>query len=494
MNMKTTAVKTHAGAASSDLVLAPLFGSRQSKAFRQIDDGCDGFLAGAVKRLNFNGKHGKTLTVALPAGRHKAALVVGAGDKDLDAAGFAELAERCGAAVAAAGAKRVLYCLDEVVCGGKGDPGRARRAGVLALKLRAAHYRYSVRAKARPRTAECRFAVAGEQDAVARALDQAAATAEGMEVARELGNLPPNVCTPSYLARRARALAAQSKKIKVTALGEAAMRRLGMGAFMAVSQGSHEEGKMICIEYRGAPRARAPVALIGKGITFDTGGISIKPSATMDEMKFDMSGAASVLGALHACARMQLPLNVVGVLACAENMPGGAATRPGDVVTTMAGKTVEILNTDAEGRLVLCDALAYAARYKPACMVDIATLTGACVVALGQAASGLMSNDQALADELLACGEAAADRAWQLPLWDAYQRQLDSNFADLANIGGRWAGAITAGCFLARFVEDFKWAHLDIAGTAWATGKAKGSTGRPVPLLVEFLCGRAARR
>ena len=311
-----------------------------------------------------------------------------------------------------------------------------------------------------------------------------------MSFARELGNLPGNICTPAYLAAAARKLARRSTKLSVRVLEEKAMERLNMGAFLSVSKGSANPGKLVCLEYKGGKARQAPVALVGKGITFDTGGISIKPSATMDEMKFDMCGAASVLGTLAACVKLRLPLNVVGVLACAENMPGGSASKPGDVVKTMSGQTVEILNTDAEGRLVLCDALTYAARYKPACVIDIATLTGACVVALGQEACGLMSNTQSLADALLKAGAACGDRSWQLPLWDEYQSQLDSNFADIANIGGRWGGTITAACFLSRFTEKYEWAHLDIAGTAWLTGRDKGATGRPVPLLFEFLLQR----
>jgi len=249
--------------------------------------------------------------------------------------------------------------------------------------------------------------------------------------------------------------------------------------------------KLITLEYRGAAKSHQPVALVGKGVTFDTGGISLKPAPEMDEMKFDMCGAASVLGALKAAAEMKLPLNVVGIIPTTENMPGGRATKPGDIVTSMSGQTIEILNTDAEGRLILCDALTYAERFNPAAVVDIATLTGACVIALGNVASGLFANDDALARELLAAGDAACDRAWHMPLWDDYQEQLKSNFADFANIGGRPAGSITAACFLARFTKKFKWAHLDIAGTAWKSGPAKSATGRPVPLLAEFLMQRA---
>jgi leucyl aminopeptidase len=272
------------------------------------------------------------------------------------------------------------------------------------------------------------------------------------------------------------------------------MERLGMGALLSVTAGSRQPPKLIVLRYAGAAKSRKPVVLVGKGITFDTGGISLKPAAEMDEMKFDMSGAGSVLGTLRALAGMRAPVNVVGVVPACENMPGGQATRPGDIVTTLSGQTVEVLNTDAEGRLILCDALAYAARFEPDALIDIATLTGACVIALGHVATGLFANDQRLADALRAAGEDAWDRVWQLPLWDEYQEQLRSNFADMQNIGGRPAGSVTAACFLARFTRKLRWAHLDIAGTAWKSGRDKGSTGRPVPLLVRFALRRAGAR
>jgi len=269
------------------------------------------------------------------------------------------------------------------------------------------------------------------------------------------------------------------------------MKRLGMGSLLSVAAGSNEPPKLIVMEYKGGPRSQAPTALVGKGVTFDTGGISLKPGGAMDEMKFDMCGAASVFGSMLACAKMALPLNVVGLVPATENMPSGTATKPGDIVTSMDGQTIEILNTDAEGRLILCDALTYAKQFEPDAMVDIATLTGACVVALGGPATGLFSNDQDLANDLLAAGESTGDRAWQMPIWDEYDDMLKSNFADMANIGGREAGAVTAACFLARFTKDRRWAHLDIAGSAWLKGKAKGSTGRPVRLLMEYLGTRA---
>ena len=324
-----------------------------------------------------------------------------------------------------------------------------------------------------------------------KALKRGAAIGEGVNTARELGNLPANICTPKYLSSEARKLSRKHEKMSVSILGEKQMRELEMGALLSVGEGSVQESQLIVLNYRGGRKTDKPQVLVGKGITFDTGGISLKPGGKMDEMKFDMCGAASVLGTLTAIADMGLPINVIGVIAAAENMPAGNATKPGDVVTSMAGKTIEVLNTDAEGRLVLCDALHYVKRFKPEAVVDMATLTGACIVALGHHASGLMSNDDDLAQQLLDAGNTSTDRAWRLPLWNEYRKQLDSPFADLANIGGPSAGTITAGCFLGQFTNDYRWAHLDIAGTAWNQGGGKSASGRPVALLCQYLIDRA---
>ncbi len=332
-----------------------------------------------------------------------------------------------------------------------------------------------------------------DSDIGEKALQWGLATAHGMSLTKDLGNLPPNVCTPSYLAELAMKMA-KTYKLKATVLEQKDMERLGMGSLLSVAQGSSQPAKLITLEYWGRKKKEKPVVLVGKGVTFDTGGISLKPAAEMDEMKYDMCGAASVLGTIAAIAQMRLPINVVGIIPATENMPGGNATKPGDIVTSMSGQTIEILNTDAEGRLILCDALTYAERYEPEVIIDIATLTGACVIALGHVASGLLSNNEELAMELLNASEQAADRAWHLPLWDDYQEQLKSNFADMANIGGRAAGTITAACFLSRFTKKYRWAHIDIAGTAWESGKKKGATGRPVPLLTQFLTTRATRK
>jgi leucyl aminopeptidase len=307
-----------------------------------------------------------------------------------------------------------------------------------------------------------------------------------MDLAKDLGNLPPNICNPTYLSTSAKKLG-KDLGLKVEVFGRKEIEALKMGAFLAVTQGAVTPPQFIVIRHQGGRATDAPVVLVGKGITFDTGGISLKPGEGMDEMKYDMCGAASVIGTMRAVAELKLKKNVIGVIPTCENMPSGQATRPGDIVTSMSGQTIEILNTDAEGRLILCDALTYVERFKPAAVIDIATLTGACVIALGAVHSGLFSDDDALAESLLSAGRTSQDTVWRMPLDSAYQEQLKSNFADMANIGGRPAGSVTAACFLARYTEKYSWAHLDIAGTAWKSGAAKGSTGRPVPLLVNYL-------
>ncbi len=395
-------------------------------------------------------------------------------------------------ALKGSGVQRLLVCLPSA--SGRdadgGDGGAALRAAVAAA--RDASYAYTAtRSKAEPR--ELRKVVIGVADAQALREDfrAALATGLGVELARGLGYLPPNVATPSYLAQEARKLA-KAGGIRCQVLGPKEVEKLGMGAFLGVARGSREPLRFIVLQYQGAPAAQAPVVLVGKGITFDSGGISIKPAAEMDEMKFDMSGAASVLGTFRALAELKPRLNVVGLVPACENLPGGQAMKPGDVLTSMSGQTIEVLNTDAEGRLILCDALTYAKRFKPRAVIDIATLTGACVVALGAVRSGLFASDEALAGALQAAGESALDPCWRMPLDDEYGEGLKSNFADMGNVAGRMAGAVTAAKFLQRFVGEFPWAHLDIAGTAWRSGAAKGSTGRPVGLLVRYLLDEAA--
>jgi leucyl aminopeptidase len=418
-------------------------------------------------------------------------LLVGLGEeKEFGARAFAQA---LGPAFSMINASDAQEC--SVLLPGVGDAYRLTREAVLAAET--AIYRFDqCKSDAKPPKKPLKriqFVTAERADLASakRAVSHGQAIANGSRLAKDLANLPGNLCTPSHLASQAQSLARGKRKLKTTVLSEAQMEKLGMGSLLSVSRGSRQPAKLIVFEYSGGKAGAKPVALVGKGLTFDAGGISIKPAANMDEMKYDMCGGASVFGAMAAIAELELPLNVVGVVPSSENLPDGDANKPGDIVTSMSGQTIEILNTDAEGRLILCDALTYTERFEPAAVIDIATLTGACIVALGDQASGLMANDDELANELLAAGEASGDRAWQLPLWDEYQKQLDSNFADMANIGGRGAGTITAACFLSRFAKKFKWAHLDIAGTAWLSGPQKGATGRPVPLLVEFLLHRA---
>ena len=331
----------------------------------------------------------------------------------------------------------------------------------------------------------------GAGDELQPALDEARGFAKGYQRSRELGNLPPNICNPEFLAEQAREIAGSYKNVSVEVLGRDEMTELKMFALLAVGQGSANGSRLIVLKYQGKDETSQPVVMVGKGITFDTGGISLKPGLNMEQMKFDMGGAAGVIGAFEACADMQLPINVVCIVAAAENMPDGDAYRPGDVLTSMSGKTIEVLNTDAEGRLVLCDALTYSERFNPAALIDVATLTGACVIALGNHASAIMSKHDDLADELIEAGQQAVDRGWRLPLWDDYQVQLKSSFADMKNVGGMPAGSITAGCFLSRFTEGQRWAHIDCAGSTWKWGGDEGSTGRPVGLLTQFLINQA---
>lgn len=322
-------------------------------------------------------------------------------------------------------------------------------------------------------------------------LAEGLAISGGMNLAKHLADLPANICTPTFLAQQALTLAGNFDALEATILEVTDMEQLGMGSLLGVTRGSREPAKLISLEYKGGEANAKPIVLVGKGLTFDAGGISLKPGAGMDEMKYDMCGGAAVLGTLQAAAQLKLPLNIVGLIPATENLPGGKACKPGDILTSMSGKTIEVLNTDAEGRLILCDTLTYAKRFNPEVVIDLATLTGACLVALGRVPSGLLGNDDALCNDLISASEIANDSVWRLPLWEEYQEQLKSNFADLANIGGKDAGTITAACFLANFTEEYRWAHLDIAGTAWRTGSAKGATGRPVPLLTQYLLNRA---
>ena len=465
-------------------------------AAHRLDAQLHGLIAKIYASRDFAGQLGDTLLLTRPAGAKAArVLLVGQGPrrkfgrkqyrKAVQAAAQALL--KTGAADAA------LYLAMDA----EFDLDAYTRARQVAEIFSGQTYRVPTlksgpKAKpARLHTVKVAMADARSAKSAQQGLDVGVAVGNGQAFSRDLANLPPNVCTPTYLGNRALALAKEWRHVKVTVLGERQIKALKMGAFLAVARGSEEPPRLIVCEYRGAGRDSAPVCLVGKGITFDSGGISLKDPPAMDEMKFDMSGAAAVLGALRTVAELQLPINLVVIVATCENMPSGNAVKPADIVTSMSGQTVEVLNTDAEGRLILCDAITYSRRFKPAAVVDVATLTGACIIALGNHYSGLMSNDEALAGEIEAAGLRADDRAWRMPIGEEYADQLKSNFADFANIGGREGGACTAAAFLSKFADNLHWAHLDVAGTAWLGGAQKGSTGRPVPLLVDFLVHRA---
>jgi len=440
---------------------------------------------------DLSGKLGDTLLLHKVEGLNaQRVLLVGAGKQnEFNAKKFVKLVSAAGKALVKHNQLNAAACLTGFEIK---DEDARHLAELLARTLVTLQYRYTTTKKL-PKVPELQqlslIVDSADRSAVQSGLALGKAIGNGMNAARQLGNLPANICTPTYLGEQALQLAAKNRKVlKAKVLTEAQMRRLGMNSLLSVGNGSEQDSALIVLEYRGAADSQKPNVILGKGITFDTGGISLKPGPGMDEMKFDMCGAASVIGVMTTLCELQPKINVVGVIASAENMPSGRATKPGDVVTTMSGQTVEILNTDAEGRLVLCDALTYIDRFfKPKSVVDIATLTGACITALGTVCSGMMSNDDALADALYQAGQRALDPCWRLPIWDEYQEQLNSNFADIANIGGPKAGPITAACFLSRFAKNYKWAHLDIAGTAWVQGNEKGATGRPVPLLMQYL-------
>jgi len=480
------------------LVLGVYESRRLTPAAEQFDAAADGFLGNVLRRGDLEGKAGQTLLlVNAPQSLCDRVLLVGCGrERDLDDRRYRQIITAATHQLNETGATEAVSYLSDLSVKGRDTAWKVR---IAVETTEEALYRFDElkSKKDQPRRPLKRIVLSvpsrRELPVGERAVSEGLAIANGVKLARDLGNLPPNICNPSHLAERARTLAQSSERFSCKVLERADMEALGMGALLAVTRGAHTPPKLIALEWRGGEADAKPIALVGKGVTFDSGGISLKPGADMDQMKFDMCGAASVLGTLSAIAELQLPLNVVGVIPTVENMPGGDATRPGDIVTTLSGQTVEILNTDAEGRLILCDALSWTEQtYEPATVVDIATLTGACVVALGHFPHGLFSNHGPLANELLDAGRAEHDRAWEMPLWEDYQEGLDSNFADIANIGPREGGAITAACFLARFTRKLHWAHLDIAGTAWKTGKAKGATGRPVPLLTRFLIERAA--
>jgi leucyl aminopeptidase len=475
------------GVFADDSHAAPMM----SPTAQALDTASGGKLKDLAARGDINGKAGSTTWVYDLAGvKSPRVLVVGLGESAkfgvpqyLKAVGDAARALRTGAS------KNALLTLSELSVPGRDAAWNIRQA---AIAVAHACYRYTAtlgaKSKKRDETGLASLAITGNDT---QALAQGQAIAAGVAFTRELGNLPPNICNPAYLAQQAQQFASRFDSTSCEVLDREQMQALGMGSLLAVSLGSANPPKLIVMKYTGGGAAK-PFVMVGKGITFDTGGINLKTQGGIEEMKYDMCGAATVMGTFVSAVGMQLPINLIVIVPAVENMPGGDAYRPSDVLTSMSGKTIEVGNTDAEGRLILCDALTYAQRFEPQALLDVATLTGACVVALGKFATGLMSKHDDLAGELLAAGEDTFDRAWRLPLWDEYQSMLDSTFADVYNIGGRWAGAITAGCFLSRFTEGQRWAHLDIAGVANGDGKMGMATGRPVGLLSQWLIDRAA--
>lgn len=479
-------------------VVVGIFESRKmTLAAELLDKAAQGYISDILRRGDMDGKAGTSLLLhQVPGTLCDRVLLVGLGkERDFRDKEYCNSIRMSVKTLNETGAFDATFFLTEIAVKKRSVIWRVRQAALQALD---ASYRFdqfkSKKDENRRPLKKITFAVErrNELSQAEEGLEQGISIAEGMALTRTLANLPPNVCTPTYLADQARQLA-EEFKLGCEVLDAADMEKLGMHSLLAVAKGSHQPPKLIVLHHQGGKPGEKPVVLVGKGITFDTGGISLKPAPDMDEMKFDMCGAASVIGTMKAVARMRLPINLTVVVPTAENMPGGGATRPGDIVTSMSGQTIEILNTDAEGRLILCDALTYSERFEPDAVIDVATLTGACVIALGHIATGLLANNDALARELLAAGEESFDRAWQMPLWDDYQEQLKSPFADMANIGGRAAGTVTAACFLSRFTKKYEWAHLDIAGTAWLSGKDKGATGRPVPLLTHYLLKRAGK-
>ncbi|QKT04541.1 leucyl aminopeptidase [Ectothiorhodospiraceae bacterium 2226] len=472
---------------------------RLSAAAHAVDKASGGYIASLLRRGDIEGRLGQTLLLHnLDNTLSNRVLLVGCGrERDLTDAQYRKIIASAVNTLNDIGAMDAACYLTEIPVKGRDTAWKVRQA---VEATRHTLYRFeqfkSKKDSTRRPLRKLILSVPNRRELNdgEQAVRVGTAIADGVSLARDLGNLPGNVCTPSYLAEHALSMSKVFEKLEVEVLEEADMEKLGMGALLSVARGTRQPAKLIVMHYRGGAQDEKPIALVGKGITFDSGGISIKPGAAMDEMKFDMCGAAGVLGTMTAVCELGLPLNVVALIPASENLPDGNASKPGDIVTTMSGQTVEILNTDAEGRLVLCDALTYSARFEPDAVIDVATLTGACVIALGKHATGVLSNHPPLANDLLSAGRYASDRGWELPLWDEYREQLKSNFADMANIGGREGGTITAACFLSNFTKKLHWAHLDIAGVAWESGAKKGATGRPVPLLTQYLLNRVAAK
>ncbi|WP_018693408.1 leucyl aminopeptidase [Algicola sagamiensis] len=468
---------------------------RLSPVAEQLDEISEGYISSLLRRGDLEGKPGQMLLLHhVPNILSERVLLVGCGkERELNERQYRQIIDKTIKTLNETGSMEAVCFLTELHVKGRDTYWKVRHAVETTqdglynfdqLKSRKGETRRPLR-KIVFNVPTRRELSVGE-DAIRHGL----AISSGMSLCKDVANMPPNICNPAYLAEEAKKLANDHKNVSVDIVDEAKMKELGMNSYLAVGRGSENESIMSVINYQGGKSGDAPIVFVGKGLTFDSGGISIKPADGMDEMKYDMGGAAGVLGLMKSIAELQLPMNIVGVLAGCENMPGSRAYRPGDILTTMSGQTVEVLNTDAEGRLVLCDALSYVERFNPDVVIDLATLTGACVIALGRHATGLLSSHNPLAHELLNASEQSGDRAWRMPLWEEYQDQLDSPFADFSNLGGREAGTITAACFLSRFTKKYNWAHLDIAGTAWRSGKNKGSTGRPVPMLTQYLLNK----
>lgn len=477
-------------------VVIPMYASRKlSSSAKIIDKASNGFISNLVRRGEIEGDLGNTLLLHnVENTLCDRVLLIGCGkEKDINVKTFYKINHTMVKTLQSSGATEIASYLTEIPVKRK-DINWKIQHSIEAIDE--ALYQFdqlkTEKKETRRPLRKFIFSVNGRGQLMQgeQAVRQGMAISAGIHLAKDLGNMPGNICTPDYLAKQAAKLSKQHNKIKTSILEEKDMEKLGMGSLLSVSRGSREPAKLITMEYMAGDKQQAPIIFVGKGVTFDSGGVSLKPGAQMDEMKYDMCGAASVIGVMNAVAELQLPINVIGIVPTVENMPDGLATRPGDIVTSMSGQTIEVLNTDAEGRLILCDALTYAEKFNPDVVIDIATLTGACIVALGAHPAGLLSNHNPLANDLLSAGQTSGDRCWQLPLWDDYQEQLESNFADVANIGGKGAGTITAACFLSRFTKKYHWAHLDIAGVAWKSGKEKGATGRPVGLLTQYVLDR----
>jgi leucyl aminopeptidase len=477
------------------LIIAVSEPRKLSRAGKMIDKISDGYLSTIIRRGDMDGKLGQTRVLHnVPGTLADRVLLVGCGkDKNLNEASYLKILDSLALAMDNLGAMEAHSYLTDINIKGRDIIWKIRQT---VIRMESNRYNFDqLKTDKKAPSKNLRKLVMNvpsrrDLSAGENAILQGNSVTSGVNLAKDLGNLPGNICTPSYLAEQALRLEKLFPALVTEILEEEDMKKLEMGSLLSVSAGSRQPAKLICMEYHGGEADQKPIVLVGKGVTFDSGGISLKPGAAMDEMKYDMCGAASVLGTMNAIAEMQLELNVVGIIPTTENLPDGLATKPGDIVTSMSGQTIEILNTDAEGRLILCDALTYAEKYEPDVVIDIATLTGACIVALGRVPSAVLGNHSPLINDLISAGKKIEDKLWELPLWDEYQDQLKSNFADIANIGGKDGGTITAACFLSRFTKKYKWAHLDIAGTAWMTGDNKGATGRPVPLLTQYILDR----